>query len=421
MPLCRIPSRLYRITQPSLVLVLVMAASQQTQSSEDTEPARIKLGPWATDLKVGPSMCATGRHLKGCEFVAQDLRNAVFDGCDLDGVLFYQCNLSGASFRDTRLCGMNITDCQIVKADFRGALINGVVGMSGGLTSPPQSRWPHDMYLSEEQLTSTRSYKVRDLSRCVISQYDRTSPHRPAYNLQSANLEAAYLAHGDFSRCDLSNARIDGISIVCCELAFSQLASTSNFRSARALRGAHLADVRISGRADFSGIDLNGTVFSRVSADDFDFTDADITKCAFLSTIGKDQLHRTQNFKRGQLWQMHFEGLDLSGCDLSNMDLTRTQFVGCDFTRASLAGTCLNGSQFRGCAFSYATLESAVISHARFAEDRREYIFRQRFPDSTGLTVDQIKSTWNYRDNRMEGIVLPKELTEQLGKKRGEN
>jgi len=30
------------------------------------------------------------------------------------------------------------------------------------------------------------------------------------------------------------------------------------------------------------------------------------------------------------------------------------------------------------------------------------------------LTLDQIKSTWNYKVGRMEGIVLPQELQEAL-------
>jgi hypothetical protein len=36
----------------------------------------------------------------------------------------------------------------------------------------------------------------------------------------------------------------------------------------------------------------------------------------------------------------------------------------------------------------------------------------------TNLTLEQIKSTWNYKNNRMTGIVLPPEIQKKLGAKK---
>ena len=86
-------------------------------------------------------------------------RGPCFDGCDLDDVLFHQCDLSRASFRGARLTGTSIVDCSIENADFTDAVVNGL---------QPLRIWP-DTHLSEEQLMSTRSYKIKDLGNCVVS------------------------------------------------------------------------------------------------------------------------------------------------------------------------------------------------------------------------------------------------------------
>ncbi len=367
--------------KPGIMILVVslplIRPSRVAMPDEDTETPRVKLGPWAAGLNVGPGMNAVGKNLKGSEFVGQDLQGAVFAGCDLDGVLFYQCNLTSASFKRARLSGMNITDCRIEGADFADAVINGVVGMSGGLADPPFAVWPHDMRLSDEQFLATRSYKVKDLSRCVISLSGRRSPAAPKWDFRGANLQGALLHHGDFTGCDFTDARIDGIELSVCTVAFEQFASTDNFKNRRALRGARFRTVRLLGEWSFRGMDLSGTVFEGVDSAKFDFTDADIANCAFGSGIGNPHLRSTRNFKEGDLSHMRFYAFDLSGFDFSGVNLTRSEFS-------------------RGCDFTGANFEDAVLTGVRFGQG------------VTGLTVEQIQSTWNYKHGRMAGIVLPK-------------
>jgi len=50
----------------------------------------------------------------------------------------------------------------------------------------------------------------------------------------------------------------------------------------------------------------------------------------------------------------------------------------------------------------------AVITAADFVT------FRYRRDPTKGLTADQIKSTWNYKHGRMEGIRLPLEIAQAL-------
>jgi len=73
------------------------------------------------------------------------------------------------------------------------------------------------------------------------------------------------------------------------------------------------------------------------------------------------------------------------------------------------------GLNFLRCDFGGANFRDAVITDVDFGKrsDRQ----------CTGLTTDQIKSTWNYKHDRMEGIRLPKDIavaleTERKAKKK---
>jgi uncharacterized protein YjbI with pentapeptide repeats len=372
-----------------LVPLLLAGAPRILEATEDTEPPRVTLGPRARDLKVGPGMNAAGRCLTGCEFVGQNLSGAVFDGGHLPGAVFYQCDLTRASFKETDLRGMNITDCCIEGADFTDAMINGIAGMSGGLTRPSHAGWPHDMHLSEQQLMSTRSYKTKDLSRCVISLSERREPTAPRFDFRGANLEGACLHRGDFSKCDFTDARIDGIDVLVSTITFDQLASTDNLKNKRSLRGARFSTIPFTGKWDLSGMDLTGTrEFPSFSFknDDIDFSDAVITQCMFGGTITKAQLRCTRSFKEG--------------------DLRCIKFYQIDFSRFDFSGVNLTGSEFYGCGFSDARFDDAVINNVHFAEDQPS--------GSAGITVPQIKSTWNYRHGHMQGIRLPDNVAKAL-------
>lgn len=352
-----------------LLLVLLTPVAQA-----DTEQPRVKLGPWAGPLNVGPGMNAPGRNLRGSEFVRQDLTGAVFEGSDLCGVHFWQCDLSKASFKGTDLSKAFIDECTLEGADFTDAIVNDAFLLKA---------FP-DTYLSEEQLRSTRSYKTRNLSKCVIPGLggpdDPDVP--PRYDFRNAKLEGAVLAYGDFTQCDFTDASIDGIKAHC-KMAFAQLASTKTFKTGR-LRGMDLS-LSFVGRSDFSGIDLTGTHLAIGRAPDAIFKDAVINGCQ-LGGRTREQLYSTKSYQQGSLLGITFRQTDMSGWSFARQNLT-----GCKFSQ---------------CKFTGADFEDAVITDVQFAN--------VGFGDCTGLSVEQIRSTWNFRNGRIEGIVLPKELAQAM-------
>lgn len=250
--------------------------------SPTAEPS-VKLGPWAGSLDVGPGMNAAGKCLKGCQFIGQDLQGAVFDGCDLDGAEFYRCDLSNASFRGTHMTGMLFGRSKISGADFTDATINGIKW------SPPKTAFRlARIHLSPEQLVSTRSYKKKSLSKCVIYAFKENISEPPAsYDFRNAILFEASL-RGDFRECDFTDASITGARLGKCTITADQLESTRQFKRRR-LHRAGLDGTRIKGALDLSGMELL-EIHLRGAFTDINLDDANISKAAF--NIAKRHLAR---------------------------------------------------------------------------------------------------------------------------------
>jgi uncharacterized protein YjbI with pentapeptide repeats len=122
-----------------------------------------------------------------------------------------------------------------------------------------------------------------------------------------------------------------------------------------------------------------------------DFTNATLERSSPGEHLrGKKQLMATANYKRGLFLGIVFFAGDFADCDFSGMNLTGSNFARCD----------LNNANF----------EDAVISNVEFATHGHKW----KEESSKGLTVEQIKSTWNYRNGRMDGVVLPKSIVDKL-------
>jgi len=322
-------------------------------------------------------MNAAGRDLRGSRFVGQDLSGAVFDGCSLYGVKIYQCDLSGASFRRTVFSGSLVGDCLVDEADFTDAIING----NAFKGDEPF----YQLAISPKQLRSTRSYASKNLHHCVIS----ASGSTPILDFRDADLRHSWLAAGNFTKCDFANANIHSATLTNSTLAFEQLASTANMRgkhlSIRVLPGPTRAG--LTGKVDFSGIDLKGSEFWYFPPD-WNLHSAQINGCTFRGGLTKAQLCSTISYSRG--------------------DLSRVAIARCDLSECSLAGVNLTGAKFGQCTFSGTEFSDAVITGVNFCSV-------SAVPSGcTGLTADQIRTTWNFKHDRMKGITFPREVVDAL-------
>ena len=359
-------------------------------------------------FKPGPGVDASGTDLGGSVFVGMDLSNARFDGCNLQQAHFYQVRFysGGASFRGADLRNAAFLEspdgpprAAFSVCDFSDALVNGL--------SFIQQR----DHLTLEQLQSTRSYKLKDLSGCQIVAglhergnygYGALSIRDVAIDFRGFDLRGAIFVAGDFTHCDFGDAIITGATFVRSKITPAQIMSTKRYTldpvtdrttgSAYANPARQLVaregyeDIGFSlvdlSDWDFANADLRGTRFHAVNLDGVSFSGADVSGAEFWKSIGRQQLFSTKSYKEGNLIGTVFVWVDLSGMDFSSKNLTGVRFLYCD----------LSGADFT----------DAVVTDADF-----------RYLDHP-LTVEQIKSTWNYKHGRMEGVVLREELANAL-------
>ena len=140
---------------------------------------------------------------------------------------------------------------------------------------------------------------------------------------------------------------------------------------------------------DLSGMNLKDSYIGAVSAQGTDFTDAEIEGAFFQGgvqymngnsdgKIGKAQLESTASYKRKRLRGVKFSSIfNLRDVDFSHCDLTNSIFL-CDLYGVDLTDAVITGCEMRG------------------------------------ASVQQIKSTWNYKTGHMQGIVLSPEVHNQF-------
>ena len=355
-----------------IIAALFVASGGSAILADEAAPKRV-LGPWTQDLTIGPGMDASGRILRGCVFVGLDLRGANFEGAHLGGCELFQCDLRNASFKDAILTGLRWDECDVGGADFSGAVFNGVMPLHR--VSASQVR------ITAGQLMSTRSYRTRDLSNCVF-QVAKRECMRPTFDFRDADLRGAIFIGQDFRESDFTNATVKGAQFYMCKIGAKQLLATYDFKESRQL--TNIAFGVVDGHIDLSRCNLYGS--SHIPRD-ADLTDAIIRHCTLRPPISREQLESTKGYKEGVLRGVSFFDQDLRNIDFSGMDLGECFFQDCDFANADM--------------------EDAVISNVTFQ------VFRT---SDLNLTLEQIKSTWNYKHGRMAGIQLPEELAKALEK-----
>lgn len=225
-----------------------------------------------------------------------------------------------------------------------------------------------------------------DFSNCDLHYSDLSETDFIDCSFRSANLGGVITTrYTFFTGCDFTDAHITRSSI---SLTKEQLMTTGSYKRKDLIGCWFQGD--FSG-VDFSGFDLSGARFISAKIDGCDFSNAKISATALYHSIPpktiignlmtREQLMSTKDFRQGCVLNVTFSGFDFSELDLSGMN-----FTGCIFGLANFHNTSLTNSVFSDCIFS----------------------------GTKNLTLDQIKSTWNYKVGRMEGVILPKELQEAL-------
>jgi len=238
-----------------------------------------------------------------------------------------------------------------------------------------------------------------DFSRCDLHYSDLSETNFVNCSFRYANLGGVTAHNSFFSGCDFTDASITNSEVF---LSKEQLITTASFKR-KDLTGYHFQG-DFSG-IDFSGFDLSGASFItdrgvssfNATLKDCNFSDAKISSTALyhsippktliLDRMTKEQLLSTKCFRQRYVINVNLSGFDFSDMDLSKMNFTGCVFLSANFRNADLTDTVFSDCDFVGLATNY-------------------------------LTLDQIKSTWNYKVGRLEGIILPEKLQEKLNAER---
>ncbi|MDR1483421.1 MAG: pentapeptide repeat-containing protein [Planctomycetaceae bacterium] len=193
-----------------------------------------------------------------------------------------------------------------------------------------------------------------------------------------------------------------GVNLLPSGINKEQLYRTNNYRYHKSLSGIRVlfnnqffADEQF----DFSNLDISSADLINLSVRDknkneMNFTDAVINGSKIMlsdRSMNREMVYSTQSYKQGNLIGITFHGYAYS--QLGNM------------RNWNLANQNLSNCRFRYVDLADADFTNAIITGVQFVDD---------YKNTSNLTIDQIKSTWNYKNDRMDGIKLPAEIQKQL-------
>ncbi len=340
-----------------------------------------------------------GHNMIGGNFAGQDLTNASFGSATLTDANFRDAVLTNANFGGASggMCIIGFCSlppsATLTGADFSGAQVQGAHFGGSGITLG--------------QLYSTVSYRDHDLSGIGLGANDFTGGNFARQNLTNASFSGAFLTGADFRNAILTNAQF--------------------------------YDATLLG-ADFTGANVRGARFSRIQTCSF-------RSCSYSGGITLKQLYSTASYQAKDLSGISLYAHDLSSGNFAAQDLTDAYFYYSTLTGADFADAVVRGANFRATGLTPAQLYStasyqardlrgialsgnlagwnlagqnlinadfdkATLTGADFSDaDVREANFEKGipaldFPFGTGLSLDQLYSTFSYQGHDLTGIRL---------------
>ena len=353
------------------------------------------------NLTILPSTVANDSEL--VDFRDYDFTNAVMTNC-----AFTKVDFTGAKFDGAALQRVSFIDCKITSGQLAATWNFGAQQTSqiSGLSASTRAA------LDRAEFENSKSFKEKKLlpeeygadlwarrypgGRLLSYYYDE-------YFFRKENrfiLPYAHINEWDFRGFDLSNcavraisamgadftdAKIEGSYFLGSTLTKERLESTASFKN-KSLVGVYLTGDLVLDDVDFSGFDLTDATFDVKSTRGIKLDGATLDGVSFgfhfganKNPISKQTLETSANYQRKSFRNVKF-------CD--QCDLTDFDFSGCELTN------CLFATSLRGANFTDAKIDGCVFSS-----------------HSGAVTVEQLKSTWNYKNDKMEGTSVSNQAT----------
>ncbi len=347
-------ARTEKIFMKSLFFLFTVVVSGIPISvSQDAAPQCVRLTEAASSIEVGPGMDVSGMDLRNCHISGFDLSNANFDNCRVEGFSIRDCNVKGASFRNVDFRGCMAE----MEGDFdvSGATINDcVVSRSNFYRS-------FGLHLTPAQLKTTKSFQTKDLSNCMVQNFDGEYLDFRGFDLSNSRLQ------GDFRHCKFEDAKIAGL-ICIGGISYDQLKTTNDFKSKKL--NVNMRFREETDPIEFHGFNLSGSILQL--ANSASLKDATIDSCTFRS-LSRSQLEESASFSTGQI--------------------RHVKFINCDFAGVDFSGKNLSNCIFRECRFEGCSFENTVITNTHFEFKKNE---NERVLGMESL----LEKTWNFRSGK---------------------
>jgi uncharacterized protein YjbI with pentapeptide repeats len=367
------------------------------------------------------------------DFKRGTLLGVRFVKCNLSEISFAAMNLSGCWFVESNLSRVDFTDAVITNCDFTSAdnftfdLIKATWNYKNNQMKSvklPLEYWQNgqersfcaEIYTPKGEkliITDNANLSGKDLSNIdpiYQNMEEDTDTRLRNVNFTGTNLSSATLnaicENCSFREADMRGFNVGSYFFKNCDFTDAQISQfgkptfigrivSNQIRQTYSYKRRQLAHVEATIDAqndihDFSDFDLryskliftNGKFTPNEGSNsiEYKFDRANI-EGAHLTQISKEQLYSTQDYKFGSVNNVTFRYSEFSDANFNLINFTSCRFINSNLDRANFTNT--------------------VISDCDFT-------------NAKNLTLDQVKSTWNYKNNHMTGIKLPAEIQKQL-------
>ncbi|KAF0979420.1 hypothetical protein FDP41_001763 [Naegleria fowleri] len=277
------------------------------------------------DLKINNS------RLNGCNFSGCDLTNVDFSNCDLR-----DSNFCGAKLNSTNFTKANLEGCLFDKnTKFISTKLEGVELNNASLKGVKLERY---------------SFSNINFSNCDLSESEFCECTFVYCTFNNSKILSASLSY-DFKTVVID----DKTKMVKCQFLNCNLQERSDI-TRLFIDTTQLINCNVNG-CDMSNLDLRGSVFENVT--DMNFSNTNLEGCSFKQII----LQKLKFNSKTTLSGCKMEQVDLSGCNLSEYNLSKCSFVGCEFSTTILQNTNFCGSSFNNCSFKQVDLRTNILDN----------------------------------------------------------
>ncbi|HUO06777.1 MAG TPA: pentapeptide repeat-containing protein [Phycisphaerae bacterium] len=273
---------------------------------------------------------------------SHNLQYALFN-TDISSANFLNSDLRRTRF-DT---GANITGATFTNANILGAHFNYLT--SQGFTGA--------------QLASSASYTSQNLTGITFVGDELANWNFSRQNLSFVNFSAADLSNADLSNATIANTTFNGAT----GLSFFQFRSTASFAQ-RNLANSRLNRENLSGW-NFSHQNLTNSSLFAANLTNAYFIQTNITGVNFdASTLTRDQLAATANYRNKTLNNLTLTNLDLSNVKLNAQNLSNDNFANSVLLNGNLVGANLFKANLTNADLAHSTLTNANLTNANLSD-----------------------------------------------------